>query len=526
MALAQPTSAERACFVTRHESSIFVQCFYDEVHELGRGSFGRVVLVKERATGQHRVCKVVNIKGMDHFNVELARCEIRLLCELDHPRIVRLYEYAEDFARQELVLILEYLPGGDCTRLLKNGGRPAEALASQVIFQAMVAVGHCHERGIIHRDVKLENFMFGGVSARGMADCKLIDFGFATRASGSEILGTAQYIAPEVLRGEGFTPAVDVWAMGVCVFELLTGFCPFGKPDDYDGRMEPVIERIGRYRDFGELSCLLESSQGWAECSEAAKDFAGWLLAADGRDRPSIAEALQHPWLQQHGHKATLGSSLLDSLANYANAPPITQSCLYVIAARTDVPQIKQFGDVFLSLDVDGDGKVSRDELSDAVGGAGHWWAPRIDAQRLFDAMDLDKSGSLNFTKFAAACLYSSYTSVDDVLASAFAALDVARRGALSVRDIVHLFPQCDSPMLRHLPQHQMFGADEWVAYFAVSCSLKVVAAPPKRVKQPVGFFDRFFCAKPSHCSVRDAEYIVEKCGSPIGTPHRPIACF
>lgn len=256
-----------------------------------------------------------------------------------------------------------------------------------------------------------------------------------------------------------------------------------------------------------------------------------WLLAADSSDRPSVAEALEHPWLQQHqGHAATLSGPMLESLAGFANAPPITQSCLYVIAARTNVPQMKQFGDAFLSINVDGDGQVSREELADALSVAGHWWGPRIDVQRLFDAMDLDQSGSVSFTKFVAACIYGSFTSVEDLLVSAFTALDVARRGAVSVHDITGLFPRCDSPMLKHLPQNQWFGADEWVAYVAASCTLKVVAAPPKRAKQPAGFFDRFFCATPYHCNARDAEFVVEPCGrAAIGAlfvPHRPVACI
>merc|ERR1719329_564232 len=156
--------------------------------------------------------------------------------------------------------------------------------------------------------------------------------------------------------------------------------------------MEPVLERIKAYRDFSELSGILQSSRGWAVCSEAAKDFVRRLLAANRIDRPSVAEALEHPWLQQRAQPAILGASLLESLSGFANASSIARSCLYVIATRKDVPQIKQFGDTFLSIDVDGDGQVSCDELADAVDAAEHLWGSRIDAQRLFDAMDMDLS--------------------------------------------------------------------------------------------------------------------------------------
>jgi len=199
-----------------------------------------VALVKERATGQERVCKVVNIAGMDPRNVELTRIEIQLLCDLDHPRVVRLYEYAEDSARQEIVMILEYLPGGDCLGLVTNSQYIEEELISRIIYQSLVALGHCHQQGIYHRDVKLENLMLASETRGNLPDCKLIDFGLGTRCDGHvrEVLGTPAYIAPEVKREEGYTPAADVWSLGVCAFELLTGgILPFGKPEDYSGRM-------------------------------------------------------------------------------------------------------------------------------------------------------------------------------------------------------------------------------------------------------------------------------------------------
>jgi len=437
---------------------------------------------------------------MDARNVELTRKEIQLLCDLDHPRVVRLYEYAEDFACHEIVMVLEYLPGGNCLDLIANAQYVEEELVARIISQSLAALSHCHQQGIYHRDVKLENLMLASEPKGNLPDCKLIDFGLATHCDGQvrEVLGTPAYIAPEVKREEGYTPAADVWSLGVCAFELLTGCLPFGKPEDHSGRIEPVLERVERYRNFDEFNTLLAHSPAWASRSTEAKNFVRWLLSPDRRMRPSITQALQHPWLQHHKHKAQearLSSEMLQSLAAFASAPVSVQSCLYVIAARTDLAEAAQLGNAFMAADKDGNGRISLKELTEAINSAKQWFDPEINVMRLFDAMNLNQSGSISFTMFLAACSQSTFCSFDDVFTLAFEALDEHRCGVLSSHAVSRLLPRCESRIMQRLPQDRNFTVDEWVACIQMSSRLAVRAVQPRarRASAP-GFFDRFFC--------------------------------
>eukprot|EP00439_Symbiodinium_sp_Y106_P041152 s2709_g5.t1 len=181
---------------------------------LNVGSFSRVNLVRERRSDELRVCKVIDLKDMDPHVLGMMRKEVQILSALDHPNI--------DEKRQELVLILEYVPGGDCIDLLEERDRLLpEELAARIVHQLLVVLNYCHSSGITHRDVKPENVMLSSLDDD--AACKVIDFGLATPYKGKvkEFAGTV-YLAPELAIAQaGFSMAADIWAVGVTAFELL-----------------------------------------------------------------------------------------------------------------------------------------------------------------------------------------------------------------------------------------------------------------------------------------------------------------
>lgn len=499
--MASPVATGRGQFIARYTSSKFLHEHYEEQFELGRGSYGRVSMVRDRRTGQKRVCKIVNIASMTAFEVGLAKREIQLYCELDHPRVVRLYEYAEDEESQQLVLILEYLSGGDCLRLVRGGAQPEEALVARIISQVLLTLGHCHQQGIVHRDVKLDNLMLGSVPLRGQPDCRLIDFGFSARSSPlpMDILGTPAYMAPEVRRGEGYTPKADVWSLGVCALELLSGLTPFGKPADFGGSSKPILESAGKYRDFSELDVLLQTSRSWATRSAQAKDFVRWMLAGVHGQRPSVAEALRHPWLQEHQPRAdVLSDRLLESFVAFARAPTVTQHCLYVLAARTDVgeKEMRQIIKAFEVIDANGDGQISVEELARAV----RWGlrGKQVDGHTLFSAMDVNRSGAVSFTDVVAASLTLSFASPEDVFSAAFHALDEERRGLFSVSDVQRAFPKCGPSVWQHLPCDRTFDLSEWVKLAVACCSTcRPIRLQPMRMHSAPGITSR---GSPEQC--------------------------
>jgi len=529
---------KKANVVPQHPSSDFVKRHYKVVHELGQGTFGTVTLVQERASGEERVCKAVSTAGMPASTIELLKKEIQLLCALDHPNIVKLYEYAEDPKRNELVLVLEYLPGGDCLSLLRDARcQLAEPMVGRIVRQVLLSLGYCHAQGVVHRDIKPENIMLTEYGAWRAPDCKLIDFGLAARYDRplKDFLGTASYVAPEALKRQAdytYTPKADIWALGVTVTELLSGVNPFGKPAENGGDLKPIFDRISAYGDFDDLEEMLGKSQVWQSRSSDAHSCVRWMLARDAAERPDAADALEHPWPERHrGPVAGITSEMLRGLAAFAEAPPLARYCLYIVAARLGVPDLESFGSAFLSLDVDGDGRITRDELLDGLGAAARrtWWGPDVDVDGLLEAADLENGGGLSFTEFVAACLSTRQSSLDELMISAFDALDDDRDGLVRVEAIRGVFRERPFPLLHRLPQDRPFDLEDWFGRFTGHLPPPGRSARTRAVR-PLGFLDRLmdhFSCTPCRPADR-GRYIIaptERLVTGPSAPSAPVTC-
>lgn len=453
----------------------FVEDHYEMVRTLGIGGFGTVNLVRERNLGSLRVCKQVDTSNMNRDVMELVKREVILLSTLDHPWIVKLYEFANDPLQDKLLLILEYVDQGDAQALRKkSGGRLKEAVVARLIHQVFVALAYCHFRGVIHRDIKPENMMLTR-SWDGMTyDCKLIDFGVAAfrHSTVKEIAGSPAYMAPEVVSRthSGCDTQSDIFSVGASALELLTGKLPFGSVRDHGGRVGLLLSAIRAYRrqSFNVVEQRVRKSQ-WTHLSDGARQCVRSLLDPRPSRRPTAADAVHSTWLQLHrAQYSGLTSEMVPSMISYAQAQPVLKCCLFIVAARTDHDNQDLFSAQFLSIDTDGDGFISLLELDAALKAVNGLGENRIEALELFDAMDLSHKGKVSFTEFVAACLSASYESTEGLngalLRSAFAALDTDRDGLVSLNDdILPYFNQRSiQGSLRMLPQDRLFDEDEW----------------------------------------------------------------
>lgn len=477
----RPRGVNKAALVAKHTSARFVSDFYEVIHELGQGTFSVVQLVRDRRSGQEHVCKVVNTAEMSNDVLRLTRSEVEMLAALDHPNIVKLHEYADDMEKQQLVLILEYLPGGDCQNLVEQaGGTLSEARVAGLIRQLIVAVGSCHSTGVVHRDIKPQNMMLAKSEVWGDQDCRLIDFGLAAWSShlegegAREFVGTPSYMSPEVLTGEqDCTSKCDIWSIACTAIELLTGDPPFGRPPELDAEsIEPVFNSIRKFRDFGDVSAMLEEMPGWAGRSTEARDFVRRLLRKDATRRPTTAQCLTHPWMERHRPaQVGLTADLVDSLAGFVGAPPLARCCLLAIAARSPVADTRRLGATFVGADLNGDGTLCQEELEHLLADAAScgWRLPdEMDSRAVFEALDLDLSGRIEFTEFVAGCLHGWYQSPQALARGAFRALDDDRDGLLQVQQLRPLLGETAAPALATLPQHRAIDLDEWRACFGL----------------------------------------------------------
>ncbi|XP_021075838.1 serine/threonine-protein kinase H1 [Mus pahari] len=258
---------------------------YDIKALIGRGSFSRVVRVEHRATRQPYAIKMIETKYRE--GREVCESELRVLRRVRHANIIQLVEVFE--TQERVYMVMELATGGELFDRIIAKGSFTERDATRVLQMVLDGVRYLHALGITHRDLKPENLLYYHPGT----DSKIIitDFGLASaRKKGDDCLmkttcGTPEYIAPEVLVRKPYTNSVDMWALGVIAYILLSGTMPF--EDDNRTRLYRQILR-GKYSYLGEP---------WPSVSNLAKDFIDRLLTVDPGARMTALQALRHPWV-------------------------------------------------------------------------------------------------------------------------------------------------------------------------------------------------------------------------------------
>ena len=198
---------------------------YEPKALIGKGSFSKVVVVENKETGDLYALKVVKRKHIAEYDIET---ELNILKQLDHPYVVHLYEtIATD---EQIYMILELAEGGEVYSKVNACGPVKEHEVKRIIKMVLEGVQYLHSRGITHRDLKLENLLYKDATKK--SDILISDFGLAHQQRRHDdtmttTCGTSEYLAPEVLEGDFYTSAVDLWAVGVITYVLLSGKMPF-----------------------------------------------------------------------------------------------------------------------------------------------------------------------------------------------------------------------------------------------------------------------------------------------------------
>ena len=256
---------------------------------LGRGHFATVRRAVARADGAAVAVKIIEkarAATASRRPGASLRDEARILLDVHHANIVGVrgvYETARYY-----YIVLELVTGGELFDRIVAAGHFGEGAARRVVVQVLDALAYLHARGIAHRDLKPENIL---LAAPGADTVKITDFGLSRVVDEGSLMrtmvGTPAYVAPEVLagRGAGYTPAVDLWSLGVITYVMLCGFQPFNAPDT-DTLFRAI--RAGAY-DFPEPY--------WTPVSAQAKNFVRALLTVDPSARLTAVQALQHPWI-------------------------------------------------------------------------------------------------------------------------------------------------------------------------------------------------------------------------------------
>jgi len=355
--------------------------------------------------------------------------EAQIMQKLDHPGICKLFEVYRD--GDDMFLVLEYLQGGEvydkiCTREL------TERNVADVIRQVAAALKHAHSRGVAHRDLKPENICY---CSRGSTQVKVIDWGLSSNF-GQEMrsrVGTGTYSAPEVFGAEGdepYTSACDLWSLGVLTYVMLCGRPPFwGSPFAQLKKMQAEDYPM--------------NSEDWTKVSDSAKDFVRSLIKANPVERMSLEDALSHEFLNNDDDdkiQMPQVQAVLSNMLHFTQTSRFFSLVASSAARQLDHSQSSLMSRVFNELDTNHDGVLDRIEMRAAFEAAFGENSNEVkQIQEMFHKLNLDGTGKITYTEFCCSGMGEDVHMQEQVLWSAFKALDDDDNGVISENELEQL---------------------------------------------------------------------------------------
>ncbi|KAJ2909105.1 MAPK-activated protein kinase Srk1, partial [Coemansia aciculifera] len=288
---------------------------YTVISRIGEGAFSKVYRARQDATSEEVAIKAISKAGLTPVQIANIHKEVAIMESLRHPRIIKLIGFCE--SRDFYYLVMEFAEGGELFDRVLQLTYLGERLTRHVIIQVAEAVQYLHANGIVQRDLKLENVVFEsipivssgtkerqrqgdtsekmeegifvpGVGGGGIGRVKLIDFGLSKvvwNQSTHTPCGTAGYAAPEVVRDELYTKAVDMWGLGCMLYAMVCGFPPF-----YDEDVKVLTRKVA----LGQYEFL---SPWWDDVNPQIKHLVSMLLELNPARRYTIQDFMRHPWI-------------------------------------------------------------------------------------------------------------------------------------------------------------------------------------------------------------------------------------
>ncbi|XP_020273550.1 calcium-dependent protein kinase 19-like [Asparagus officinalis] len=404
-----------------------VRSFYTLGKELGRGQFGVTYLCTENSTGLAYACKSISKRKLKNKNDrEDIRREIQIMQHLTgQANIVEFKGAYED--KQSVNLVLELCAGGELFDRIIAKGHYTEKAAAGICRAIVNVVNICHFMGVMHRDLKPENFLLATKDEKAML--KATDFGLSVYIEDGrvyrDIVGSAYYVAPEVLR-RNYGKEIDIWSAGVILYILLSGVPPFWAETE-KGIFDAILQ--------GDIDF---DSSPWPSISDSAKDLIRKMLTQDPKKRITAAQVLEHPWIKEGGASdKPIDSAVLSRMKQFRAMNKLKKMALKVIAENLSEEEIKGLKQMFTNMDTDKSGTITYEELKSGLARLGSRLS-ETEVKQLMDAADVDGNGSIDYIEFITATMHRHKLERDEHLFKAFQYFDKDNSGFIT-RDELEL---------------------------------------------------------------------------------------
>eukprot|EP01016_Furgasonia_blochmanni_P032966 TRINITY_DN3411_c0_g1_i5.p1 TRINITY_DN3411_c0_g1~~TRINITY_DN3411_c0_g1_i5.p1 ORF type:complete len:354 (+),score=123.19 TRINITY_DN3411_c0_g1_i5:493-1554(+) len=298
--------------------------------------------------------------------------------------------------------------------------------------QIFSAIAYCHENHIAHRDLKPENFLLK--YENDDSTIKLIDFGLAKKLKPDELItqpnGTPFYVAPEVIDG-CYTEEVDNWALGVILYIMLCGVPPF-----YGKSNKEILAAIKK-------GTYTMSYKPFENVSADAKDLIQKLIVKDPKRRLTASQAFMHPWVQAQvqleNSNLLVDPAIFANLESFIEATTLKKTLLIYLAQQVPDKDVEVLKQIFVKLDKNGNGILSKTEfvqgLNEFIEATGNSLTLEK-IEKLFVAIDMDKSGNIDYSEFLSCFIESLVLKNEKMIQAAFEKLDSDGNGTIDAGEL------------------------------------------------------------------------------------------
>ena len=270
------------------ENFDYVRNYNNEPIAIGKGGYGKIYLAKNIKDNKEYAIKYISKEKMKSVGVDgsVIQREIDVHIRITHPRIIKLYSFLED--KYNYYLALEYAPKGNLYQYIQKRKGISEKEAFKYFIQVSSAIYFLHKHGYIHRDIKPENILIDD-----NFDIKLCDFGWCVSIEKGErttFCGTYEYMAPEMVNDEFYDMGIDIWSLGVLLYEMIHGYSPFRAHNNFV--QDAKSAQVEIFVNIKNNKYTIDK-----EMSEECVDLISKLLTTDTKKRIKIGDIFTHPWV-------------------------------------------------------------------------------------------------------------------------------------------------------------------------------------------------------------------------------------